>query len=173
VRQRKGGKEVTDSEIRGFYRDSKDKNKAVKYLRDMTVYRKNEILKILESGGYDVSMFEYDKEDEEVERTYTRNFDEAKALELYNKGTYDGVIATECKVTRATVVMWRKDNNLISKYALKKEDAKSKILDLYYKGLNDRQISEEVGLSTNTIRVFRNNHGLKPVKKEKAAQLAL
>ncbi len=164
---------MTDGEIRGFYRDSKDKKKAIKYLKDMTGYSKNEILKILEAGGYDISIFEFDKEDDEVERTYPRNFDEVKALELYNKGAYDGVIATECKVTRATICLWRKDNNLTSKYSIEKEIAKSKILDLYYKGLNDRQISEEIGLSTDTVRKFRNNYDLKPVKKEKAAQLAL
>jgi uncharacterized protein YjcR len=92
-----------------------------------------------------------------------REFDEKKAMKLYEKGMTDVEIGKELGRSTTTIYNWRTraglDANRI-KTKLLKEKQELRIR-LYREGKSDREIAEQTGTTISTVRAWRQYHKLK------------
>lgn len=137
-----------------FYRQSADKQYAIKVLCDVTLLPRKSIEDALVADGCDVKRRKQYKPD--------GRFDPAKAMELYTQGMTDPAIATQLGVDKTTIWRWRINNRLpCNDYARKGPDY-SETERLYQQGLSDGEIAKAVNKTTGAIWKWRQRRGLPP-----------
>jgi len=137
-----------------FYRQSADKQYAIRVLADVTLLPRKAIEDALIADGCAVKRRKQYKPDGRL--------DTDKALELYQQGMTDPQIAQRVGVDKTTVWRWRINNRLpCNDYARKGPDY-SETERLYRQGLSDGEIAKAVNKSTGAIWKWRQRRGLPP-----------
>ena len=89
------------------------------------------------------------------------------AMQFYNEGYNDRMIAEEMYIDVRTVGAWRKRNGLERNYYVRKRDTKNtpenieKIRKLKAIGKTDREIARLIGIGHSTVTAYRQRAGIK------------
>lgn len=91
-----------------------------------------------------------------------REFDEKKAMKLYEQGLTDVEIGKELGRSTTTIYNWRtraglNANRVTTRLQKEKQELRVK---LYREGAPDRQIADETGTTLSTVRAWRQYHKL-------------
>lgn len=139
-----------------FYRQSADKQYAIKVLADVTLLPRKAIEDALIADGCAVKR-------RKPYKPPNYNFDTATAMAMYEARKTDTEIADALKVHKTTVWNWRISKGLPvnseRKPATRIDEYEA--LRLYELGFNDIEIGQQIGVSPPSICRWRKRRGLK------------
>ena len=142
---------ISEREARLRYERSRDKNKELRILADLTGSSIRDISKFLGASA----VLKQQKLPDDV--VCCGKLADTNVVELYAEGLCDKEIAENLGVASATIRAWRNRNNLPLN---RPQPADSERLELYRKGYSDAKIGHAVGVTKSAICSWRHRHGL-------------